>query len=275
MPLTRLIAGLLAWLLAAPVAAQQARQGPLQAVLQQHQAEVAEPSRRSVGEVLDALDASDLPGVATFLERWQDRAVWVRDSDGLFFYAEPEGDAAIPCSICRPRRPVGTRRRGRDLRDPPQWRRPARDRLRAGALPALRPRPVAPPRRADRDRPLDRTRPSSSRCATPSKTSPTRRSAPARSGWRRCSPPASAPTTEIRIEAIAALGGDLSVETRAVLNQLTATRRGAGRGPAAGRQHRPRAAPGRRHHRGRRPTRFSSPRASRPSGCRRPRSSPR
>ena len=36
--------------------------------------------------------ASGLPGVSEFLERWQNKGVFVRESDGLFFYAEPQGD---------------------------------------------------------------------------------------------------------------------------------------------------------------------------------------
>ncbi|WP_026756915.1 urea ABC transporter permease subunit UrtB [Sediminimonas qiaohouensis] len=64
----------------------------LQKVLQSHHAEVADPGRRTVGVVLDDLLASGLPGVQTFLERWQDKEVAVRVSDGQFFYAEEAED---------------------------------------------------------------------------------------------------------------------------------------------------------------------------------------
>lgn len=65
----------------------------LQAVLQSHQAEVADPGRRTVGVVLDDLLASGLPEVQDFLERWQNKDLRVRKSDGLFFYAaETEDD---------------------------------------------------------------------------------------------------------------------------------------------------------------------------------------
>ena len=64
----------------------------LQSLLQEHQEDVAKPSRRTVDPVLDALSASGLPGVPRFLERWQDKAVYVREDDGLFFYVEETGD---------------------------------------------------------------------------------------------------------------------------------------------------------------------------------------
>ncbi|MBY6160456.1 urea ABC transporter permease subunit UrtB [Mameliella alba] len=65
----------------------------LQSILQAHQAEVAKPSRKTVGPVLEALTASGLPEVPRFLERWQDKEVHVRTEDGLFFYIEDSGDS--------------------------------------------------------------------------------------------------------------------------------------------------------------------------------------
>ena len=67
----------------------------LQDILQLHQEEVAKPSRNSVGVVLDDLVASGLPEVATFLERWQAREVWMRSADGLFFYVEELEDDTL------------------------------------------------------------------------------------------------------------------------------------------------------------------------------------
>ncbi|SLN49244.1 urea ABC transporter permease subunit UrtB [Roseisalinus antarcticus] len=64
----------------------------LQSILQTHAEEAASPSRRTVGTMLDDLAASGLPGVATFLERYQDRDVVQRAGDGLFFYATKSGD---------------------------------------------------------------------------------------------------------------------------------------------------------------------------------------
>jgi urea transport system permease protein len=66
-------------------------QDGLQSLLQQYQAEIAKPSRSAVAQVLGALMAADRPGTAEFLLRWQDRGVYERPGDGLFFYAEEAG----------------------------------------------------------------------------------------------------------------------------------------------------------------------------------------
>ncbi|MFD1195927.1 urea ABC transporter permease subunit UrtB [Seohaeicola saemankumensis] len=72
----------------APSAAQaQDSAGPLQALLQDNADAVANPSRSTVDTLIGALLGSDLPGVPEFLERWRDRGVYLRASDGLFYYA--------------------------------------------------------------------------------------------------------------------------------------------------------------------------------------------
>ncbi|MCG3269458.1 urea ABC transporter permease subunit UrtB [Yoonia sp. I 8.24] len=63
----------------------------LQNLLQTHAEEVASPGRRTVGVVLDDLAASGIPQVATFLEQWQEKSVW-QGPEGLFFIAAEEGD---------------------------------------------------------------------------------------------------------------------------------------------------------------------------------------
>jgi urea transport system permease protein len=65
-----------------------AAQADLQALLQREPDLVADASRRTVGEVLDLLVKSGLPEVPVFLERWQNREVYQRQSDGLFVYVE-------------------------------------------------------------------------------------------------------------------------------------------------------------------------------------------
>ena len=62
---------------------------PLQTLLQANADAVANPSRSTVDGLLDALLESDLPAVTEFLERWRDRGVYLRASDGLFYYARP------------------------------------------------------------------------------------------------------------------------------------------------------------------------------------------
>ena len=60
----------------------------LQSVLQTHQQEVTKPSRSSVGTVLDDLVSLAPPGTTRFLQLWQNKEVWQRQTDGLFFYVE-------------------------------------------------------------------------------------------------------------------------------------------------------------------------------------------
>lgn len=86
----RLMLAVLAGLLSLPAAAQ-----TLQDILQENPEAIAEPSRRTVGETLDRILASNLPEVPLFLERWRERAVYRRVSDGLFFYAEETEDGYL------------------------------------------------------------------------------------------------------------------------------------------------------------------------------------
>ena len=68
----------------------------LQSLLQENQKVVAKPSRKSVGPVLDALVASGLPTAPQFLESWQNKDVYSRKEDGLFFYgAKADGGIAL------------------------------------------------------------------------------------------------------------------------------------------------------------------------------------
>ncbi len=72
------------------VSAQEA--GPLQQVLQQDAALIAKSSRTTIGPVIDRILASGLPTVPAFLSAWQDKNIWQREVDGLFFVgSEGEG----------------------------------------------------------------------------------------------------------------------------------------------------------------------------------------
>ncbi len=72
----------------APVHAQELT---LQTILQENSDEITKPKRRTVSTALDALVASGLPQVTQFLEQWQDKGVWLREDDGLYFYASADG----------------------------------------------------------------------------------------------------------------------------------------------------------------------------------------
>lgn len=64
----------------------------LQSILQTHATEIGKPSRKTVGETIDAIAASGLPQVTEFLEQWSKKNIWQR-SDGSFFVATAAGDS--------------------------------------------------------------------------------------------------------------------------------------------------------------------------------------
>ncbi|MBY6118743.1 urea ABC transporter permease subunit UrtB [Mameliella alba] len=195
----------------------------LQSLLQEHQEEVAKPSRRTVTPVLEALSASGLPEVPRFLERWQDKAVYVREADGLFFYVEETGDTltllditsgdAVATGVSSDAldqiKPNGGVRRAIaetlvqfQLSDPDiTKRRDAVDAIARGLDPSQ-----IPPLAASIDGEPD--------AALKTRKERLLNYLVARFG----------DTSEARIEAIEALSSDLSVDARAVLSQILATR---------------------------------------------------
>jgi len=75
-------------MLAQTAIAQDRATGPLQQVLQQDAALIAKSSRTTIGPVIDRIKATGLPAVPGFLAAWQDKAVWQRKADGLFFLGQ-------------------------------------------------------------------------------------------------------------------------------------------------------------------------------------------
>ena len=64
----------------------------LQPILQTYATEIAKPSRKTVGETIDAIAASGLPQATDFLEQWSEKNIWQR-TDGTFFVATVAGDS--------------------------------------------------------------------------------------------------------------------------------------------------------------------------------------
>jgi urea transport system permease protein len=205
-----------------------AQTATLQAVLQSHQAEVADPSRAGVGVVLDDLIASGLPAVPEFLERWQEREVVVRAADGLFFYTEPGDGGAVTLIDVDTGQPAGTAATSEiaEIRPNGGVRReiasalvrfqlsdpdPAR---RSAALDAILRNPSA-----DQIEPL--------RASIADDPDPAIRARKELSVTRLTA--RFGETPDERIAAIEALSDDLSVDSRAVLAQILATT-----GPVAG-----------------------------------------
>ena len=194
----------------------------LQSILQSHAEEVAKPSRRGVAVVLDDLVASGLPQATPFLEQWAERNVWQRD-DGQFFIVTDEGETLTLQDVdtgdaltgakdafrqVRPnggvRRAIGTALVQFQLSDPDMSRRQA-------AVDSIARRGTAAqlaPLRASIDGETD----------------------PALRGRKEqlanfLAARFSDDTAE-RVAAIEGLSGDISVETRAVLNQILSTSEG-------------------------------------------------
>ncbi|MDE4098232.1 urea ABC transporter permease subunit UrtB [Phaeobacter gallaeciensis] len=62
--------------------------GPLQQLLQENRALIEKSSRTSIGPVITAIADSGLPQARGFLEAWQNKDIWQRKEDGLFFVGE-------------------------------------------------------------------------------------------------------------------------------------------------------------------------------------------
>ncbi|PKP74937.1 MAG: urea ABC transporter permease subunit UrtB [Alphaproteobacteria bacterium HGW-Alphaproteobacteria-6] len=198
--------------------------GPLQTLLQDHRAGIEAPSRRSVEAVLDALVASALPGVPLFLERWQDKGVALHAADGLFYYATPAGDGYALADIDSDA-PAGTAPRGAitELRPNGGVRREI-----AGALVAFQ---LSAPEIGRRRAAVDAIARSTSadhleplRASIADEPDPGLRATKARLADLLAA--RFGATTAERVAAIEALGDDLSVDVRAVLNQILATTAG-------------------------------------------------
>jgi urea transport system permease protein len=196
----------------------------LQDLLQQNAEQVAEPSRRTVGEVLDVLVQSGLPEVPGFLERWQSREVFLRTADGLFFFAtetdggydlfdietgEPAGNVArsemkalIPNAGVRG--VIGTALIEFQLNDPDLARRTAAvvAIMRNPSEEMLEPLRESIVTETDPDLQLRKVR------------------------VERLLTASFDPDPAMRVEAIGALATDTSVEARAVLNRMVTTRMG-------------------------------------------------
>lgn len=89
-----LIATVMLFITAFSVSAQSA---DLQTILQENSKAVERASRTTISPILDALLESESTNVSTLLENWQSKKLWMRKSDGLFFFVE--NSAASPIEL--------------------------------------------------------------------------------------------------------------------------------------------------------------------------------
>lgn len=193
----------------------------LQDILQTHQDEVLSPGRNTVSVVLDDLVASGLPQALPFLEAWRDREIVQRGSDGLFFRIAEDGatvtlqdldtgstfEAAAAADLTEARPNGGVRRAIGDalvqfqLSDPDITKRQAAVDAIARSMDASQLAPLQASIDGDPDPVLKQSK---ARLAGMLKA-------------------LFADAQETRVDAIADMAGDLSVDVRAVLNTVLAT----------------------------------------------------
>lgn len=207
--------------------------GPLQAILQEHQNEVAKASRRTVDEVIDAVRAAQLPQGLTFLERWGDRELWQREEDGLFFFTEKAEGQEVTLIDIDTGEAVGkvSKREVKQLKPNSGVRTVIASSLVASQLedpdPARRRQALdAIERRAEKEHlePL--------RASIETEEDPAIKARKER--LLRIITISFGATTENRVEAIRSFSQDLSLNARAALNPLVVTRIGYSEGEPDG-----------------------------------------
>ena len=196
----------------------------LQPLLQTYQDDIANPSRQTIGPVIAQLLDSGHPGIADFLRKWEEREVYVRPEDGQFFYAEEAGgdlrlidiDSGEAVDV------VGSR-----AVDQIRPNAGVRRELAAALVPVELTAPEPARRQAALDAILRSSDPSQIAPLADSIDSETEPGLKTRKKRLLALLTAQFGATKSdRLDAIAALAGDISIEARSVLNQLTATRDG-------------------------------------------------
>jgi urea transport system permease protein len=201
-----------------------AAEDALQPLLEPHQADLAKPSRRTIGPVIDDLLAKDHPGMIDFLRKWQAREVYQRPEDALFFYAEDAGDALLLIDIDSGETVAQVGSRAVDQVRPNSGVR----REVAAALVPFELTAPDPARRADALKAIARSA-DASQIAPLAASIEGETDADLKTRKQRLLVLLIAQfgaDKSDRLVAIKALGGDTSIEARSVLNQLTARRAG-------------------------------------------------
>jgi urea transport system permease protein len=201
-----------------------AAEDALQPLLEPHQADLAKPSRRTIGPVIDDLLAKDHPGMIDFLRKWQAREVYQRPEDALFFYAEDAGDALLLIDIDSGETVAQVGSRAVDQVRPNSGVR----REVAAALVPFELTAPDPARRADALEAIARSA-DASQIAPLAASIEGETDADLKTRKQRLLVLLIAQfgaDKSDRLVAIKALGGDTSIEARSVLNQLTARRAG-------------------------------------------------
>ncbi|WP_343502035.1 urea ABC transporter permease subunit UrtB [Alloyangia pacifica] len=216
------LALLLCFTLAPPMAA--AQETGLKAILQQYADEVAKPGRQTVDTLIEALVSSGDPAVPAFLQNWGDREVYQRKTDGQFFYADKSGsDYALSDIVTG--QPAGTAPSAEIDQIRPNGG------VRRVISTALVQFQLSDPNVANRIAALDAiARSPSAEQIDPLRASIETEEDPGILARKKrldgMLTASFGATPEARITAIEALASELSVDVRAVLNQILTTRAG-------------------------------------------------
>ncbi|TDX28556.1 urea ABC transporter permease subunit UrtB [Rhodovulum visakhapatnamense] len=197
---------------------------PIQSILQENRELIEKSSRRTIGPAIAALRDSGLPAAQSVLEKWQDKALYQRKSDGLFFFAEPADGGTLRLIDIATGEATGEA--ARDEVDQLKPNSGIRG-LIGAALVQFQLSDPDPARRAaaldaiGRDAEPDHLQ--ALRGAIASETDPGLKARKAR--LERLLTIAYDPDPAARIAAIDSFAGDLGVDVRAALNPLVATTR--------------------------------------------------
>ncbi|WP_081381022.1 urea ABC transporter permease subunit UrtB [Rhodovulum sulfidophilum] len=212
-----------------PAVPGQGQPSQIQNILQENRSLIEKSSRRTIGPAIAALRDSGLPAARNVLEKWQDKALYQRKSDGLFFFAEKAGEDGYRLIDIATGADAGTANR----QDLDQLRPNSGVRALIGA--ALVPYQLTDPDPAVRSGALDAISRNGEaahlgalRGAIASETDPGLKARKER--LERLLTIAYDPDPAARIAAIESFAGDLGVDVRAALNPLVATTRAVTKG---------------------------------------------
>ncbi|MHA6345413.1 urea ABC transporter permease subunit UrtB [Roseivivax sp. CAU 1761] len=197
--------------------------GPMQAVLQAQADLIEESSRRTIAPAIAAVAESGLPQAQDVLQAWQDKALWRRAEDGLFFRGAETGADTVRLTDVDTGAPAGEVDEDAVEQIKPNSGIRA---LLAVALVQFQLTDPDPERRADALTSLERNPAGDAleplRASIETEDHPGLRAKKMR--LERLLTIAHDPDRAARIAAIAQMSGDLGVDVRATLNPLVATR---------------------------------------------------
>lgn len=202
-----------------------AQTGELQALLAQNRAAIEKPTRATADALIKALLQSEAAGIHVFLEKWRNREIWVRKSDGQFFTINKKGGTFTLLDLATGAE-AGTATSSEMVQIKPNAGVQA---VVTGALVQFQLNDPNPVRRAavldELERKADQSQLLPLRAAISGETDPVLKARKQR--LERLLTLRFATTVEERVAAIKSFAGDISVDVRSALNPILVTERRA------------------------------------------------